>query len=423
MKRVLQLTNALTTTAGSEGIKALRNTLFPKAPQEDTLNYENKWKSVPLQNLYARALDNATGYAFKKPIDIQGFNLRAPNGTDLLDDIDGSGNSIDAFGQEAFWNTLNDGVSYIVADYPAVPEGTVRTLADLRALNVRPYLSQIRAAAVCAVYVDNSTGQERLTHFRYSSSYVEPSADFMSEEQGIKVYGYTQPTLGAPVELTVWKRKNGDTQFTNLGSRILSGLTRIPVHAAYSYRTGPYLGRPPLYELAEHTALDYGLYAAYLFGLRIAAQPFLKGTGIEVGEVDDPKTGKTKTVDFQITPYKAAMLPAGADISWVDYKGEALGQVSKERETLLSRMQQMGFVPFSDLDTASNGTATEALLNQALQVANLKAISNTFCDTLGAALAQLGEYTSTRMTVTASLDASFVEEQINTEPRTTTDQP
>jgi hypothetical protein len=388
-----------------EGVEAIRRnaqTYIPKAPDEVDENWKSKVSKAAFVNFYEKALDAAQGAAFSKSPEIKNF---PPTLEPLLSDIDGAGSTFTMFAQESFWNTVHHGVGFILADYPSLSK-PIRTLADKRAANARPYLTHIDANQVLAAYAAYEDGSERMTHFRFLTNEVVPSEDFMSERTLKVVIAYSQPLRTSPVTLTRYTQ-DPDAGVWTEEERVLS-LPVIPVVTPYAWRTGFCTGKPALHVLAHANLEHFRLATTHAAGLEIACLPFIHAAGPSLNTTrKNDTTGEVEQAKFKLTPYKAAVTDGETKIAWVEATGSALAQASAHMKVLEEQMSLMGLTPY--LTNQPGGrTATEAAINAAQASAQLKSIALAFSQSLTRALWLLSLYENEPATnVKVSLDASF----------------
>lgn len=398
---------------GVDAVRARAATYIPKAPDEIYENWLSKINKAALVNYYEKALDAAQGAAFAEPAEVKNFPGQL---SPLLRDIDGSGSTFEMFAQESFWNTIHHGVRYILADYPDVAS-EVKTLKDKRKLNARPYLTHIDAKQVVAAYAAYDDGSERMTHFRFVTNEIVPSADFMTEEVVQVVVSYTQPFRGGPVELSRYVQKaNAGTW--ELTTRLLS-IPVIPIVTQYGWRTGFCTGKPTLHVLAKANIEHFRLATTHASGLEIACIPFLwaAGDGLSTTKRNDT-TGEVEKNKFVLTPYKAAITDSSTKIAWVEATGSALEQASSHMKVLEEQMSLMGLTPFLTNATGTR-TATEVAINTAQASAQLRAIALSFAQGLARALWFLTLYEGVDApNIEVSLDASFAAAPPVTNPTT-----
>ena len=118
---LLDLPHAL--MKGTRGMRAKGEKYLPKEENEKTKTYNNRMARTVLLNAFQRTIQKLTGEVFSKPITP---SEEVPEYlTNMFDDIDGEGNSVDVFCQDVFSDDLVDGVAHILVDYPNIKKREV----------------------------------------------------------------------------------------------------------------------------------------------------------------------------------------------------------------------------------------------------------------------------------------------------------
>jgi len=126
---------------GTKGmISAGKQFLFPHALESDA-SYEKRLNSSTLLNAYRKTANFLAGQVFQSSIvfDESIQSLVDP----WIHKVDVSGNALDVFAKRVFYNGLGKGVSYILIDMDEAPE-TIKTVADEKAADMRPYFTEIK---------------------------------------------------------------------------------------------------------------------------------------------------------------------------------------------------------------------------------------------------------------------------------------
>lgn len=386
---------------GTDMMRAAGTTLLPKHPEEADDNYNKRLSTSTLVGYYAKALDAAIGRAFAKPMALQNVpGVLTP----LMRDIDGEGSTLEQFAQEALWNTIHHGSTFIVADYPTI-EVQPQTLADANELAARPYLLAVTAPEVLAAYSRIDNGQEQLQHFRWLTSELTPSADRLTEEVVYVIKAYDQPTARDPITLRTWKSHAAG--WIEQEPVIIQGPTSIPVVCAYGWRTGFFTGKPVLSNLADLNVAHWQSLSEQTHILSVARVPFLHVSGNNLTTVTPQADGSSQVTPFKLSIHSAAITPENTEIKWVETAGASIKAGAENIAYLEAKMEQMGLVPTTS--TPGDVTATATAINAAEASAQLKTLCASFGQTLSKALYHLSIFAGAPApTITASLDASFV---------------
>jgi len=284
-----------TLLAGTTAMRAASTTYLPKHAEESDANYQTRLQRSTLVNYYGRALDAAIGHAHKQPVVVKKFPASL---SPLLKDIDGAGNTLDQFSQEELHNTLHHGIVAFVVDYPTL-EGLPEkpTLADVKRLQARSYVYSVTAPQFIAAYTLIENGQERLLHFRFATTEIVPSADFMEEATVTKVIAYEQLVKGGVVTVQTWT----DTEqgWITDGPKTLRNVTEMPIVFAYGWKTGTAQGKPVLGDLADLNVAHWQSLSEQTNILSIARVPFLHAKGSNLNTTT-PQTDGTSVSDAKM---------------------------------------------------------------------------------------------------------------------------
>jgi hypothetical protein len=398
LEPVLFKVNAL--AGGTEAMRAAGEELLPKHPEEEPQNYAARLRASTLVNCYVKALDAAEGRVFQSDMELTGVPATLEP---LLDDIDGSGNTVEQFARDGFWHKIHHGATYLVADFPKLEEQPV-TLRDAKQLSARPYLYVVHAPQVIAAYAKIEGGNERLAHFRWSTTITEPAADFLGEKVVEVIRAYSQPLATDPITLTEWRKTDKGWQVLEDPVEI-KGQATIPVFCDYGWRTGFFVGKPVLNDLADLNLTHYRSLSEQQHYLSVARVPFLHAALENHGKPRPTPNGQTQKDEFKLTPHKAAVTGKDDKIGWVETTGTALKVGADNIAYLEEKMDAMGLVPVTQ--RSGDSTATATAINAAEANAQLKAQAQTFAQTLSKALSAMTAFQGAPATVVVSLDASF----------------
>lgn len=382
---------------GTSAMRVAGQSLLPKHPEEAQANYDKRLSTSTLVNYYVSAIDNAVGRAFQKELQVQ--NLPAAL-SPLLEDIDGSGSTLEQFGQEALWNCIHHGAHYIAADYPTL-EVLPNTLADAAAIDARPYLTTIDAPNVLAAYPKVENGQERLAHFRWIGSEVVHADEGLSEKSIQVVKAYNQEDKGGPVTLTVWKLL--DSGWTKYEPTTIVGVSEIPVVPAYGWRTGFFVGKPVLSDLADLNIAHWQSLSEQTHILSVARVPFLHVSGDNLNSVTANSDGSSTMSEFKLSVHSAAVTPKDTSITWVETSGISINAGAENIKYFEEKMAELSLT--LNTSTSGDATATATAINAAEAHAVLKSLCVSFSQAMSKALFFLSEFAgSSAPTVRVELD-------------------
>lgn len=330
--------------AGTEAMRAAGKTYLPKHPAEAEDDYKTRLAVSVLLPAYRDAIDLACGLIFRKPVtEGEGFAAIAQP---WMEDIDRAGRNITQFAESVLRDAF-DGVSYIVADYPRVSMGA--TLAQERALGVRPYLVHVKASQVLGWRTQQVNGSMMLTQFRYLETTTEPDGPFGSKTvQRIRVL--------EPGMVTVYVKYDTGGWMMDPDQSGIVTIKEVPVVACYAGRTGFMEGIPPLLDLAfknvQHWQADSDLQSI----IHKTCVPLLATIGTEG--------------DVTIGPNSVLSIPMGGDAKWLELQGTSIPTAQANIETLKAEMQAMAG---KILDKGVVKTATQAGIESTQAMSRIQA--------------------------------------------------
>lgn len=390
---------------GTAAMRAASEEFLPKHPEEADANYKKRLSTSTLVNFYSKALDAAVGRVFKKDPTVS--NLSAPV-QPLLEDMDGTGSSLNLFGQEVLWHGLHHGIACIVTDYPKL-EVVPTTLAEQNAQSARPYAVLVTAPQILAAYSSFENGVERLCHFRWTFTRIAPAIDGLTENVIETVKAYDQPTAADPITLRTWERSTNSV-WEEKDPVVIQGPTEIPVAVLYGWKIGFFLGRPVLRDLADLNIAHWQSLSEQTHILSVARVPFLHVSGDSLTTTTPQADGSSKVEPFKLSIHSAAITPKDTKIEWVETKGAAIAAGENNLAYLERKMEEMGLVPTTS--KSGDATATATAINAAEGIVQLKSITRMLEDALQKTLYHMSVFAgSPSPTVSVDLAASFESEQ------------
>ncbi len=347
---------------GTETMRAAGKTYLPQHDQETDANYATRLSRATLLNMSELALEALVGRPFSKPI-VLGKDVPQQI-QDWAENFDLQGNNLQAFSRTWFREGWAKGLSHVLVDFPVVEEpapGEVRTLADDRAQNLRPFAVRIRPEAVIAAYSESIDGQERLTHLRLMETTVEQDGWGEVLKQRIRVLEPGSWAVYAPDE------KNEEWHLESSGTTPLDIIPLVTFYAGK--KEGLHECKPPLMDLMHLNVEHWQSSSDQRNVLTVSRFPILAGSGI--GSNDLMKVGPNNY-----------MTTEAADGKWyyVEHSGKAIEAGEKDLERLKDQMAAYG-AEFLKRKTGTE-TATGRALDSAEGMSYLQATSLDFQDAL-----------------------------------------
>ena len=245
-------------TNGTNYIRDLAELYLPQEPREDDDAWLARIARSVLSPYTSRLIETAAGAVLRKPIHIEGD----PYWSDLAQNIDGIGSSINEYARRALVSSLTYGHSAILVDFPAATGAL--NLAEERAMGRRPYFVHVDAPQIWGWRKDSTN---RLTQIRIHDYEYRPLNEFGEEQVEVMrvIYPgrYDLYTLGRSTETVDLTESGGFS------------LDTIPVVPIYSNRRGVLISQPPLLDISNLNITHYQRQSDLIHALHIAAMPTL----------------------------------------------------------------------------------------------------------------------------------------------------
>ena len=347
-----------------QGSAAMRNkTYLPKYPAELEADYAARCERTFLDNFVDLAINKSVGKIFAKEIKTD----KLPAETEkLLENIDRQGRALDPFMMDVANMAFQDGISYVMADMPRT-DGVV-TLADEKALGVRPYAIHIKPQSVLEVLSEMINGVDTLTRVRIKECLQQPIPGEWgySEIEQVRVW-IREPT--GLVRWELWREiesvgKKEEWVKVEEANTTFKSIYLVPF---YANRTGFMLGAPPFQNIAESTLEHFQLKSDYQAALEMVCFGMFFGTGVP--DEFQMKVGPRQSLTSSSPDAKFGV---------IETTGAAVTLSLEAIKAVESRIETAGV----DLRVENkNGvTATAASIDSEDTNASLKAIAQGFSD-------------------------------------------
>lgn len=345
------------------GTEALRNAghkHLPRYPAESEENWRMRRDRAVLFNYFNRALDDLASRPFQK--DVRVADDAPAWMRPFAEDVDRQGNNLTVFAHRVFRDALANGLSYILADSPRLPEGA--TLADERAAG-GPYWIHIPARNVLALRTSWVNSREKVTHARILEDDVAVDDDGIGERlvHRIRVWEVGSWQLW---ELTA----GGEFEKIDEGRTRLDFVPLVPVYLGE--REGPGAAKPPLLDLAHLNIAHWQSSSDQRHCLSVARFPMLGASGV----------GKEELDNFVVGPNALLGTPdPQSKFYYVEHTGAAIEAGRRDLEDIERQMAVMS-VDLLVRRTGSSGSATEAALEAKRGASLLQTMALTLKDAL-----------------------------------------
>lgn len=362
--------------AGTAAMRAAAKKYLPQWPNEPDDSWKSRRDTATLFPAFRRTVSVMSGKPFAKqatlsedaPPDIQAWSK----------DIDRTGVNLHAFASEMLSEALAFGLCGILVEAPKpVDTGKpVLTVADQKALGVRPYWVRVNHGQIVGYRIGDLNGVRSLLQLRIKETTTVAVGDFgESEVERIRVL---EPGSWAVFEKQE-VRGSVDRAWIEI-ERGVSGLGYVPFVPLYGSRHDYMDGSSPLRDLAYLNVKHWQSQCDQDTILHVARVPILAIIG------GDDNTSLT------IGAGTAAKLPTGAEMKFVEHTGAAIEAGAKSLRDLEDQMIQAGAELL--VKKAGQRTATESANDAEANKSDLQRIVEGFENGLDLALQMMADYAS-----------------------------
>lgn len=342
-------------TGGIRTMRAASTTYLPMFVDEEKASYQYRLKCTKMTNVFRDIVEGLAAKPFEHEVTL-------PDGEDTDDtappedivtfteNVDGAGNNLTVFSGLAFFNAIRDAVTWIFVDNPVFDRETIRTKADEKAANIRPYWSHVLAKNVIEVKSIMNGSNETITYFKV----LEPGKpDHIREFTRVG----NVVTWALYEKRLEWRQLDGgeQTQFFQVGNGTLA-IDTIPFVPII---TGRRNGRTWAFDPAMLDAADlqvdlYQQESALKYIGQLAGYPMLAGNGIK-----PPKDAKGNPEKLAVGPGRVLYSPAdgnGNVGSWayVEPGAQSMTFLASNIEATKQDLRELGRQPL----TAQSGNLT-----------------------------------------------------------------
>lgn len=396
----LQLTRDI--LGGTDAMRAAGRKYLPQRTAEDKASYEARLKGAVLLNQYDRTGGYLSGQVFQKPIRYQEpgeGEQRVPDEQAFWDSFyenaDGQNTNLSVFANSIFRAGMDDGVSFILADYSSVPvvygedgglyyenangELAPKTEEADAANNWRPYLVLIKADQVLECRIETQNGVNSVTLFRYMETTEREVNGEWTEV--VRVRKFTADSW------ELWEQQKGEQSFSQVDSgRLINErgepLGRVPVvWFLPGKKATECTAQPAMKDLAWMNVSHWQAYADHVQLMQWVRGPVWFGVNLRSSDGEQVPFGANRLV--AVDRDGATLQNVGIDSSSVDKSFEDL----KAKE---SYMEMYGLQMLTA--TTSTMTATQADIAESASNSQLKEWVQKLSDTLENALALVARW-------------------------------
>lgn len=350
---------------GTKGMKAAGQRFLPQAQLETSISYSIRLENSVLVNAYRKTASQMSGQVFQTEAV---FEEDVPEDFESISKkIDPLGNSLNVFAKRVFQHGLEKGVSHILVDAPVKEPGRTYTVAEEKAMNIRPYMKEVNPEDVIGWIVDE---EGTLVQVRIKETVTRQVGKFGTKEvRRIRV-----------LEQGAWflyeQEDSKDFILTDEGTFSVNTLplfTFIPGEEQTAMT-----GETPLQDLAELNLRHWRSLSDQINILHVGRVPFLFGRKVEL-------TVLPSGVATMVTSDEE-----GSDIKYVEVTGAAIAAGQTDLTEIEAKMALWGLQQL--IPRTGNQTATEKALSSGEANSSLGTWATEFEGTLQGAFELMGEY-------------------------------
>ncbi|MGM7758883.1 DUF4055 domain-containing protein [Yersinia enterocolitica] len=372
---------------------------MPRWPNEADDSYRNRLAVATLLPVYRETISNNIGRVFAEPTRL---SEDTPDPiVEYCKNIDLEGSRLDVWAQEYFSHALQYGLAHALVDYPKAPK--VKTVAEKKALNLRPYVTLINPRQVIGWRSEISGGKRVLTELRIKEIVIKDNHDY-SQEKIAQIRRYTigkvelyrrtasrgGEKLGKWVKVDGWKTSRDD----------------IPLVTLYTHQIGFMRGTPPLIDLAMLNIKHWQSQSEQDNILHVARVPLLSVFGLE--DKEELTVGASVATRFDDRTKQG--------LEYTEHSGASIEAGRQSIEDLEAQMRMAGAKLLQVNNTATKGidqVGEERLQEQSPLYTMANSLEDALDNILQIMAEWIGEPTGGAVDVRTELDVR--EKQFNTQ--------
>jgi hypothetical protein len=285
---------------------------LPRHREESDVGYKERLEAAVLLNLTEQTLNTLSSKPFKEPIAL-GEDVPEAIEDGVLPDVDLLGNDLTVFCQQWFREGIAKAFAHVLVDITPTEgrePGKPWTLDDARKAGQRPFWTLVPPECVIFASCRVVGGREVLDHVRILEEYAEIDGYAEVKKARIRVLTPGKVTILIPgtkkgrwVEEDSWE----------------TGLDYIPLVTFYADREAPFVGKPPLLDLAYLNVAHWQSTSDQRHILSVSRFPILACSGANGEDSSTVVIGPNKILyvpdpkgSFYYVEHSGAAIEAGA---------------------------------------------------------------------------------------------------------------
>jgi hypothetical protein len=348
---------------GYEAVKAARTDYLPRFRDETDEDYDVRLENTKFTNIYRDVLEGLATKPFEEEITLIGGDTVPQEAYEFVEDVDGAGNNITMFSALTFFNGINNAIEWIFIDYPTVDQSQTMSVAQARALNIKPFWSHVLARNVYEVRSKIIGAKETLTYIRI----FEPKSDTASEDR-VRIFERSDAGV---VTWELWEKQPAAREVKDQFARIDGGTLSINVIPLVPFITGRRDGRtfkfaPVMRDAADLQLVLYKNESALEFITMLACYPMLAANGMKPQMEADGKTPKKLPIGPMRVMYG---LPDGAGNhgtwSFIEPQANSMEFTQKKIDKTKQDLRELGRQPLTALSSQLTTVTTSIAAGKA----------------------------------------------------------
>ena len=379
---------------GTDAMRAKGDYYLPKYPAEQDANYKVRLAGATLFNLYAKTEGTMSGLVFKQDVGAEGLSFGSSQDA-ILANFDNKGTPFPKFAREVFERSF-DGAVAILVDAPN-PVTDITSLDDVRRLGIRPYAVIYPQAAVTnwRYEVNPVSKAQELTLAVLHEVSDEPAGEFSwTIVERYRVFRKTPQGIVWQIWRAVETAKhNKEREFILESEGIYdSRLRQIPLVVM-----GKLTNQPPLLDLARENIRHYQKQSNF------DALEFLAGVPIPWARGRTAKNGEPPIIASDAF----LDLSENGECGWMQIDAAGFASLRDSLKLLVEQMTVMGLSLLADKTARVDTTATEAILDNIGDTAELRVMAADLKAALEQVAALMAQYLNVSGEQTVTLNSAW----------------
>lgn len=324
---------------GADEIRKKAAKFLTKFPAEDDDEYKRRLQSAPWRPEFVDCIKTLSAKPFTKEVKL------ADDATDRMqdfaEDVDGRGNNLHVFAKDVFEGAVAMGAHGILVDFPS-GQGA-RTVAEERAMGIRPYWVAIDADDILEIATEQRGGRRVVTILRIKESRLERDG-FAQKRVPLIREIRADGGSGVPGSWRVWreeKKPGMEKPEWVLDKEGVMTLDEVPfVLITTNDLEGDQYVKPPLLDVADMQIELYNAMSKKEQAYTITASPMLTANGMAKPE------GKIETGPGRVLYAPGA---EGINTSWgyIQPNAANLKEIREDIREIIEDIRRLGMQPMT----------------------------------------------------------------------------